>query len=659
MKELIESIEEYIRKPYTDYAVMINGEWGSGKTHFWNNKLRKRIEVIKNKAGKTYKTIYISLYGINSIEEISKKIFLETNPVITKTLKKFVENTDGNVIPEYVKTGVDIANLYGTMQVDGGKIDFAKMFTTDDKVLCFDDLERANIDIIDILGYINNFVEHDGIKTILICNEKELAIKFKNNNIEMKTLIATLMLEKEAKGKKSELVDTIEEPVANKLEEKVESIFDRANAYERIKEKLVGECFEYIPEYSYILSGMIMRYDYNKPFEKFLKMEIGTIISTFNKTNTRNLRVLKHALNDFERVYDNVTKEYPTVSNYMLRTLLIFTIAISFEIKVGNVVKAKFSSVKSNEEYRSIIFTSNILNGSSQYYLREFDNRYFLNSKEDYRFFKFVEMYVRTRMFDEKQFKEDMKKALNKKERKNDPLYLKIIDGSYWKMSDIDFEITCTKVLDSVKEGSVPCNEYTKLFAVYKQLHDLKLIDAMPIEELANRFLLGFKIALTKQLEFGVEEDYDGLDSTDEVIREFAEQCRDAKLQYSEDIEKTKVAELFRKLIDDVDVFYKEVVSDFKNVAIFEKYDMDLLYSKLTQISNYDMYNFISIINSRYGENKKLLKFDKKNLKKLASIINEKNKDVQVTIKTALLNKLKDTIAELCAPTKKATTSAK
>ncbi len=653
MKELIESIEEYIRKPYTDYAVMINGEWGSGKTHFWNNKLRKRIEVIKNKAGKPYKTIYISLYGINSIEEISKKIFLETNPVITKTLKKFAEHTDGNVIPEYVKTGVDIANLYGTMQVDGGRIDFAKMFTTDDKVLCFDDLERANIDIIDILGYINNFVEHDGIKTILICNEKELAIKFKNNNIEMKTLIATLMLEKETKGKKTELVDTIEEPVANKLEEKVESIFDRANAYERIKEKLVGECFEYIPEYSYILSGMIMRYDYNKPFEKFLKMEIGTIINTFNKTNTRNLRVLKHALNDFERVYDNVTKEYPTVSNDMLRTLLIFTIAISFEIKVGNVVKAKFSSVKSNEEYRSIIFTSNILNGSSQYYLREFDNRYFLNSKEDYRFFKFVEMYVRTRMFDEKQFKEDMKKALNKKERKNDPMYLKIIDGSYWKMSDIDFEITATKVLDSVKDGNVPSMEYTKLFAVYKQLHDLKLIDTMSVEELSNRFLLGFKIALTKQTELGIEEDYEGLDSTDDAIRNFAEQCRDAKLQYSEDIEKNKVAELFRKLIDDVDCFYKEVVSDFKNVAIFEKYDMDLLYSKLIQISNYDMYNFISIVNSRYSENKKLLKFDKKNLKKLAKVIEEKNADAQVTIKTALLNKLKDTINVLCAPVRK------
>ena len=87
MKELIESIEEYIRRPYTDYAVMINGEWGSGKTHFWNNKLRQRIENIRNKKGQLYKTIYISLYGINSLEEISKKIFLETNPLMSKALK--------------------------------------------------------------------------------------------------------------------------------------------------------------------------------------------------------------------------------------------------------------------------------------------------------------------------------------------------------------------------------------------------------------------------------------------------------------------------------------------------------------------------------------------------------------------------------------------
>lgn len=29
MEELIESILDYIRADYTDYAIMLNGEWGS------------------------------------------------------------------------------------------------------------------------------------------------------------------------------------------------------------------------------------------------------------------------------------------------------------------------------------------------------------------------------------------------------------------------------------------------------------------------------------------------------------------------------------------------------------------------------------------------------------------------------------------------------
>ena len=47
MEDLVESILDYVRSDYTDYAVMINGEWGSGKTHFWNHKIRKKIESMQ------------------------------------------------------------------------------------------------------------------------------------------------------------------------------------------------------------------------------------------------------------------------------------------------------------------------------------------------------------------------------------------------------------------------------------------------------------------------------------------------------------------------------------------------------------------------------------------------------------------------------------
>ena len=42
LNELIDAICDYVRKPYTDYAIMLNGKWGSGKTYFWNNNLRDK-----------------------------------------------------------------------------------------------------------------------------------------------------------------------------------------------------------------------------------------------------------------------------------------------------------------------------------------------------------------------------------------------------------------------------------------------------------------------------------------------------------------------------------------------------------------------------------------------------------------------------------------
>lgn len=650
MKELIDSIEDYIKKPYTDYAVMINGEWGSGKTHFWNNKLRQKIEAITNKDGKLYKTIYISLYGINSIEEISKKIFIETNPLMTKTLRKFVDNADGNIIPEYVKTGVDIANLYGMVETSTRQMDFSKAFSTDDKVLCFDDLERANIDIIDILGYINNFVEHDGIKTILICNEKELAIKFKNNNIEMKTLIATMMLNEEGNLKD----ENNEEPLVNKLDEKIRNIFDRTNAYERIKEKLIGECFEYMPEYSYILNGMIMRYSYNPELEKFLKKEISTIISVFNKTKTKNLRILKHSLNDFERIYTNVNKEYKDVNIEILKIILMFTIAISFEIKIGNAVKQNFSDIESNEEYKSIIYTSIMLKDSSKYYLTEFDNRYFLNTKAEYRFFKFIEVYVRKRIFDERLFKDNMKLAIKGSEKQTEQTseYEKLLNGTYWKLSDFDFAVLSDKVILEAKDGNIPSKEYVKLFSVYKYLCDIGII-RHDIEDIKDKFLYGFKLAISKEALITdsinlTRSIFEKMQIKDSFIKAFLKECKRLIKSIYDDSIREKVNALFINIISSTDEFYKLIINDFKNIPVFEKYDMDALYSKLDKLSNYDLYNFITIISTRYENNNELLKSDLPNLKYLANIIKEKsNQSSETTIKKALLNNLREIINKL------------
>ena len=277
--------------------------------------------------GKSYTTIYMSLYGISNLEEISKKIFIETTQLMDKNLKKFMDANDISKIPEYAKTGIDMANLFGVTQ-NGDRVDYSDFFSTQDKVLCFDDLERVNVDVIDILGYINNFVEHDHIKTIIICNEKELSTKLKNSNLEMKTFIATYILDKE-----NELTDITDKPMVEKIQDKIEYVFDKANDYERIKEKLIGETFEYQPKFDYIINGLLMRYESNPDLIRFLRESTGIIITTFNKSGTRNLRILKHALNDFKKIYEMVNKNYPNTNHRVLQTMLIFTIAVSFEIK--------------------------------------------------------------------------------------------------------------------------------------------------------------------------------------------------------------------------------------------------------------------------------------------------------------------------------------
>ncbi len=659
MEELIECICDYVKKPYTDYAVMINGEWGSGKTYFWNNKLRSRLESLKVN-GKNYKTIYMSLYGINSLEEISKKIFIETNPMINKTLKKFVDTREGNVIPEYVKTGLDMANLFGTTTFSSDKVDFSKMFSIDDKILCFDDLERANVDVIDILGYINNFVEHDGIKTILICNEKELATKFKNNNVEFKTMIAAYILDKEGllvqKDKNkffgTDQTQKIEKPLANLLEDKISDIFDKANAYERIKEKLIGETFEYVPEYAYILSGMIMKYSYNEELSDFFKRNTSLIISAFKKSDTRNLRILKHSLNDFEKIYNEVKRVYPDINLEILKTMLTFTIAVSFEIKAGNVSKEKLKSINDNDEYNSVIFTSKILNDNNQFYLREFDNRYFLNSLSKYKFFKFIEVYIRTRYFDEKLFKTDLEAAQNKYQDAKEETtkkYTKMISGEYWKLSDFDFDLLWKQVIDEVKSGKVDFKEHVKLFAVFKYLMNSDLI-TYPINDLKQIFILGMQVAASEQKDNikniieNVDTDYD---IEDKDIEEIKNHYIDIKKKVIEDIATEKATELFRYLPNDIPEFYRQIMGEYKDLPVFSRYDMDDLYQKLQLVPNYDLYNIINMMQVRYNDKKELYKADSKNLKYLSDIIRRNRNGREKTIKMALFENLASNIEKL------------
>ncbi len=643
MEDLVESILDYIRSDYTDYAIMLNGEWGSGKTYFWNNKIKPKIESMQLN-GKRYTAIYMSLYGISNLEEISKKIFIETTQLMDKNLKKFMDASGVTSIPEYAKTGLDMANFFGVTQ-NGDRIDYGQFFSTDDKVLCFDDLERANVDVIDILGYINNFVEHDHIKTIIICNEKELSTKLKNSNLEMKTFIATYLLDKENK-----LNIKTDKPMVERIRDTIEYVFDKANDYERIKEKLIGETFEYAPEFNYIINGLLMRYENCPDLIRFLRENTNLIISTFNKSGTRNLRILKHSLTNFKKIFDMVNKSYPNTNHRVLQTMLIFTIAISFEIKAGKITKDKFVNINDNEEYKAILVSSRVFMDNRQFYIKEFDNNYYYNFKAEYRFFKFIEMYVRTRIFDMKIFKRDMETIINTVDTDKLPGYKRLLTEEYWKISDDQFGGVVSEVIEDVKNGNIELINVVKLFAYFAHFVRKGLID-YDMKTIKSIFLNGMNVSsLNSSYCPNVEEELASLaieEDKSEDMEEILQHFNNINAQLQDKMYREKADEIFKYIPMKMEQFYDRFDKECMTVPIFKYYDVFQMFQRISCASNEDIVTIKEKLLDRAKQYGDILQDELPNLKKLKQIMDDYIDGKEPTIKMVILQEFADELGNV------------
>ena len=77
-KEIVEIIKNYILNPNNDNAIMLDGEWGSGKTFFIKNEVIEELTGLEKESDnkkKKVKFIYISTYGVKDAREIDSKLF--------------------------------------------------------------------------------------------------------------------------------------------------------------------------------------------------------------------------------------------------------------------------------------------------------------------------------------------------------------------------------------------------------------------------------------------------------------------------------------------------------------------------------------------------------------------------------------------------------
>lgn len=316
-------------------ALMISGEWGSGKTYLIENILKPELE-------NTHIILRISLFGLSSVEEVHKEIkknwlqaYCELKELIhglTNNAKKMHEDFSPllknlmNFLPDATKSNI---NKYLAINV----LDFVKInnkIDTKKVVIVFDDLVRSNISTIQLLGCINYYCENLHINTIVIANED----KFTSN----------------------------------------------PNVYEEIKEKTIQRTILYNPDYSKIVTSVIESFE-NDKYESycgFMKERISDIINLFSEsvinetkedscfeslfensdnskkknkmtlTKSHNIRALKCAISDFERIYNLLIKKESTFIDRCFFSFISYSICF----KTGKIV----DSEKENEVVSNTYF---------------------------------------------------------------------------------------------------------------------------------------------------------------------------------------------------------------------------------------------------------------------------------------------------------------
>lgn len=164
IRQLNKIIEDYINEENTDYAIMINGKWGSGKSYYLYNEGKKNIK------NKKYKPVIISLYGLSSIEDFYYRIFWGLCSFANRKVVSFISSAIERVAEHWNVSKLSAKELKKLIKISNSTI------------LIFDDLERVskNVSVTEILGLINLFSEIEHKKVIVVCNEEEIDEHFKD-----------------------------------------------------------------------------------------------------------------------------------------------------------------------------------------------------------------------------------------------------------------------------------------------------------------------------------------------------------------------------------------------------------------------------------------------------------------------------------------------
>lgn len=245
------------------YAVLLEAPWGAGKT-FQTRKIVSEIVGPGN-------YVLVSLNGLATQKDIDDALVAA-------------------MYPWSATKGAKLGAAVGKAILKHAKIELPQVETSDlinhasNSVFVFDDLERCQLPIKESLGYINQFVERDGCKVIVLANESQIADQ---------------------------------------------------KAYRLGKEKLVGKTLhvhdDFDGAFSYFISGTE-----DASFSKFLMDSKEHIRTIYEQSGLSNLRILQQTIWDYSRLFTVLSEDHKSNKDAMRNLLQVF-FALSFEVKSGRI----------------------------------------------------------------------------------------------------------------------------------------------------------------------------------------------------------------------------------------------------------------------------------------------------------------------------------
>ncbi|PQB07303.1 hypothetical protein BST83_09150 [Polaribacter filamentus] len=560
----------------TNYAVIISGDYGIGKTYYFKNKLFpivRKTSVPNSENEEKYRPMLISLFGIKSVEEIQKQIFLELFPLLKNKGVKIASDIGKSLIKVF--SGLDIEQYITDADTSSSDvINYNKL------LLCFDDIDRKSDDlqIKELFGFINNLVENSNTKVIIIANEDELR------------------KEGEKKDK---------------------------DTYSVLREKVIGVSIKFNTNVPVIYEQIInVKYKEQLPdYFNFLN-EYGKNIIARIEQNNNNLRNLIFFLEHFKIIFNSLNEYLKNDENLkplekeIFELILNFTLPISIEYKMGDLKPEFFGDVKdlyvgglfnisaflSDEPSLKIKSKEEKIETYQEVYKRKYLDE---NNQKQKSFFESIFNYITgSSSFDIGNLVSEIKSIYIIEDNKV-PTREKVLGKlSYWQCIDLpmsEYRKLTSEMLKYVDSAEFKLEQYPTIFHYATRFNNVLNYN---LENLKKRFKKGIKkgtfqykpslhfhLSISASIEFY------------EDVKEIGEYCIEVNKKIKAQSEKEELESLFELFKSDFKAFLEKVNepnTQLRYSPIFSKFNFIKFWSIFKKAKNTELIEFGFDLKSRY-----------------------------------------------------------